>query len=295
MVYNPIPWKKNYHENIGVRGNHALKRINLLLIFTALALIIGSPSQGLGGWVFSDGFETPWTGDYYAPWTIEGYRWGSEPVAIMQQTIIAHSGSYGLKLEMKSVASNGQFWGAINANVPASAMLKQYDPYMSVWYYDQGFPSASNSQTGQLYACPSPVTGPNDWTDVQFGGRRNVYDNYYFITAPAPSGWHYTGVARSEGWHNLKFQLSSTDGYIRFYLDGSLVGKSDRNDYTDLGLATLSTMFLPPLSNYGDNKPYAIFDDYQVGSNVPLPATVWLLGSGLVGLGLLRGRNFFKG
>lgn len=262
-----------------------MKRSMAIMFLAAIILTISPAAPVLAGYVFSDGFETAWTGDFYAPWTVEGYRHGAEPVAVMKQTTVqAHSGSNSLKLEMKSVASSGQFWGAINANVPANAMLKQYDPYMSVWYYDQGSPSASNSQTGQLYAVPSLVTGPADWTDVQFGGRRNTYDNYYFITSPGATGWQDTGVARSEGWRNLKFQLSSTDGYIRFYLDSNYVGKSERNDYTDLGSAILATMFLDPLSGYGTNMPYAIFDDYQVGSNVPLPPSMLLLGSGLLGL-----------
>lgn len=272
-----------------------MKRSMAIMFLAAIILTFSPAAPVLAGYVFSDSFETPWTGDYSSPWTLEPYRHGTEPVAVMKQnTAIAHSGSASLQLEMKSVANSSMFWGAINANVNPTAMLKQYDPYMSVWYYDQGSPSASNSQTGQLYAVPSLVTGPLDWTDVQFGGRAGAYDNYYFTRIPG--SWQNTGVARAAAtpkWVNLEFQLSSTDGFIRFYIDSNYVGISDRNDYTDLGTAVLATMFLPPLSGY-TTMPYAIFDDYQVGSNVPLPPSVLMLGSGLLGLVGLRWRRSRK-
>ncbi len=250
------------------------------------------PGQGLAAYVFSDGFEAPWTGEYYAPWTIEGYRHGEEPVAIMKQTNIYHSGSYGLQLEMKSVPQTWMWWGCINANVPAHAMLKQYDPYMSVWFYDEYTAPDGWKKGGQLYAVPSLVKGDDDWTDVQFGARalETINQNYYYTNADIPHPpWQDTGVPRNNAWHHLKFQLSSVDGYIRFYLDDVYMGRSTRNDYIDLGSAILGVFFDAPLSNWA-TMPYAIFDDYEVGSTVPLPGALWLLGSGLAGLAL-KGRG----
>ncbi|MDD3581169.1 MAG: hypothetical protein PHW74_09130 [Desulfobacca sp.] len=249
----------------------------MALVFASIA-----PVPVMADYVFNDGFEITWTGEYYSPWTVEGYRHGDEPVAIMKQTTTAHSGSYGLQLEMKSVPQTWMWWGAINANVPEYAMQKQYDPYMSVWYYDEYTASDGWKKGGQLYAVPSLVTGDDDWTDVQFGARavEGISQNYYYTWADSPHpAWQDTGVARDNDWHHLKFQLSSADGHIRFYLDGNLVGTSTRNDYTDLGSAILMVMFDDPLSAWGDNKPYAIFDDYQVGSSVPIPTAVLLMGA----------------
>jgi len=45
-------------------------------------------------------------------------------------------------------------------------------------------------------------------------------------------------------------------------------------------------MFDEPLSGWGGNKPYVIFDDFEYGSTIPEPATICLLGLG--GLALLR-------
>jgi hypothetical protein len=55
----------------------------------------------------------------------------------------------------------------------------------------------------------------------------------------------------------------------------------------------LSVMFQAPLSGWGTDKPFAIYDNFEVGSNaVPLPGTLVLLGSGL--LGLVGWRRFKK-
>jgi hypothetical protein len=267
-----------------------MKRTILPLLIVALFLAVVSPASA---YLYQDNFETSWSGDYAAGWDNEGYRHGDAPVAIMQQTDISYGGSYGVKIIADSVPGNLGFdpWWAIvfNTNVNISAMTKQYDPYIKVMYYD----NLATSVGGQLYTVPTGVV-PDDWTDVQFGSRFNQTDNYYYVTAPT-GGWQDTGVVRSDGWHELKMQLSSLDGYIHFYIDGIEVGVSTRNDYTDLGTGMLSVMFNPPLSDWGTDKPFIIYDNFEVGSTspVPLPGAVWLLGSGLVGLGLWGRRKFF--
>jgi len=247
-------------------------RIGMLSMAVALSAWTGNAVV-----LFQDGFETPWTGDYAPGWVNSAYRHGEAPVGkMMQQTTVAKTGSYGLKLIADSTPQSWMWWAAVEVeSLPASAMLKQYDPYVSAWYYDE----TQASGAGQLYAVPSWVnpylTGGEDWTDIQFGERFNKQDNYYYVAAGENSpGWQSTGVDRGEGWHHFKLQLSSVDGKVHFYLDGTEVGATYRNDYADLGTAIgLYTMFAAPLSQYTD-KPYTLWDDFEIGSTVPEPSTI---------------------
>jgi len=70
-------------------------------------------------------------------------------------------------------------------------------------------------------------------------------------------------------------QLSSIDGKVHFYIDGTEVGSSYRYDYDDLGTEIgLYTMFQNPLSDWGENKPYTIWDDFAFGSSMEAPLAI---------------------
>lgn len=272
-----------------------MKKLTIVVFMGVLALMMAGPASA---YVYQDNFETAWTGNYAPGWQNEGYRWGETPVAIMTQTTTAKSGSYGVKITADSVVRSSDYWSIVyNENVNAYAMQKQFDPYIKVWYYDNVV-TTPLARTGQLYAIPLAVTTP-DWTDIQFGGRirTDIPINYYYVSSQwVGTAWSDTGVARTEGWHELMFQLSSTDGKVHFYLDGNAVGTSPRSDLTNLDTGMLAVMFQAPLGDWGVNKPYAIFDNFEAGSTstIPLPGAVWLLGSGLAGLGLIRRVQFFK-
>jgi|GEM_PF-1377411 len=266
----------------------------ILFRIVSLGLLIASGSVGGASTIlFQDGFETSWQGDYAPGWVNAAYRHGEAPQGqMMQQTTVAHSGTYGLKLIANSVPESWMFWAAVEVeNLPEYAMRKEYDPWVSAWYYDDN-PTADRA--GQIYAVPSWVNPylpkDEDWTDIQFGGRRDIHDYYYYVAAGENSpSWQSTGVKRTEGWHNLKMQLSSVDGKVHFYLDGQEVGASYRNDYKDLGTAIgLYTMFVPPLSGWGE-KPFTYWDDFEVGANVPDGGmSAILLGIGFLGLACAR-------
>jgi hypothetical protein len=275
------------------------KSILAISVVASAFLMFGMFGIGHATIIFQDGFETSWAGDYAPGWVNAAYRHGPAPVGqMMQQTTQAHNGSYGMQLIASSVPEAWMWWAAVEVTtLPSSALEKRDNPYVSAWYYDEG----TVGRAGQIYAVPdwvNPYIPPGeDWTDVQFGARFNVTDKYYYVAAGENSpGWQSTAIDRSDGWHNLMFQLSATDGRIHFYLDGAEVGQSYRNDYTNLGTAIgLYTMFQDPLSNWGSDKPYTLWDDFQVGStNVPEPGILLLLGTGLIGLAAF-GRRVKKG
>ncbi len=236
-------------------------------------------------------FEAGWSGDYAPGWINAAYRHGDAPIGkMMQQTALAHSGAFGMQLTADSTPKDSMWWAGVEpANVDSYAMQKQFNPWFSAWYYDDQIAD----RTGQIYAVPSWVNGylagNEDWTDTQFGARFNqpTTGNYYYVAVGENHpGWQDTGVARSTGWHQLKMQLSSADGTIHYYIDGVEVGQSYRNDYEDLVTLGLYTMFTAPLSDWGTDKPYTIWDDVEFGSSyVPAPGALLLgsLGTALIG------------
>ncbi len=271
-----------------------MKKNYLGLIAAAIMVAAATPSYATV--LFYDDFETGWTGDYANGWVNTAYRHGAPPVGqMMQQTTTAHGGSYGLQLTAASVAEPWMWWAGVSVeSLDHVALDAAYNPYVSVWYYDEG---TANASAGQLFAVPDWVNpylaGGEDWTDVQYGARFNNTDDYYYVAAGESSpGWVDSGEARSDGWHNLMFQLSSSDGRIHFFLDGIEIGASYRNDYTNLGTEIgLFTQFDPANGPQNGGTPYTIWDDFEVGSDfapVPEPATMTLMGMGLAALAARR-------
>lgn len=244
-------------------------------------------------------FDTAWSGDYADGWENSAYRHGEAPVGKMMEYVTGGLGGSGaVKLIADSVPQSWMWWAAVSPiAVHAANMEKKNDPWISAWYYDEGWEGTGVlHKAGQMYAVPSwvnPYIAPGeDWTDIQYGARFNQSDQYYYAAVGQNHpGWQTTGVARTAGWHQLKMQLLSSDGKVHFYHRLSEsdpwveVGASYRNDYVDLGPEIgLYTMFENPLSAWGADKPYTIWDNFEFGS-VPAPGAVVLawLGLGLVG------------
>jgi hypothetical protein len=267
-----------------------------MCVVAMIVLLALAVTPTMAGYHRSFDFNSSWSSDYAPGWENTSYRHGVAPVGkMMEQVAGGIGGSGAVKLIADSAPRSTDFWAIVNPiDVNNDAMRKEYDPWISASYFDEGWESGSQHQAGQIYAVPSWVnpyiTPGEDWTDVQFGGRRNAGPNYYFVAAGESSpGWVNTTVARpTGGWTQLKMQLSSTDGKIHFYINGTDVGTSYRNDYVDLADPALATMFTAPLSNW-TTKPYAVWDNYEYGSTyVPLPSAALSGLALLASLGLSR-------
>ncbi len=235
-------------------------------------------------------FNTSWSGDYAPGWENSAYRHGEAPVGkMMEQVAGGYDGLGGMKLTADSTPEAWMWWAAVNpSNVNSAAMQKQYDPWVSVWYLDDGVDGAA----GQMFAVPSwvnPYISGEDWTDVQFGKRFNTDKLYFWHVAAGENspGWVQDAQGMPTLWYQMKMQLSSADGRIHFFINDTEVGASYRDDYIDLGSEIgLYTMFQAPLSDWGTDKPYTLWDNFEFGSNyVPAPGAILLgsLGIGLVG------------
>lgn len=277
--------------------------VRTALLVTLLVLGLPLSAAAWSPYFVEYDFNDSWTGDYAPGWENSAYRHGPAPEGKMMESVdIGKDGTQGMRLIADSTPESWMWWAGVNPiNVAEWAMAKQYDPWVSVDYYDEGWDweTGALQKTGQLYAVPSWVngylSGGEDWTDIQFGARFNQSDNYYHVAVgQSHPGWQDTGVARlTGGWVNLKMQLSSVDGMVHFYIDGNPVGSSYRNDYVDLISQGLYVMFEDPLSGWGEDKPSVIYDNFRFGSNamVPEPSTWALMGLGLAGLGWLRLRR----
>ncbi|MCP4712678.1 MAG: hypothetical protein GY869_28970 [Planctomycetes bacterium] len=272
-----------------------MKKVCLILAMAFVILTTATVVQANTSYHVKFDFDTSWAGDYAPGWENSAYRHGAPPIGKMMEQIAGGYSGSGMKLVADSVPESWMWWARVNViDVNATAMLKEFDPWVSVMYFDEGLANAAAGQMGIVPSWVNPyIAGGEDWTDVQFGARDNVTDNYYSVACGENMiGWVDTGVARpttTPGWVNLKMQLSSADGKIHFYINGVEAGAASyRDDYMDIANLGLYTRFAPPLSNWTES-PYTVWDDFEFGSSfVPAPGAIILAGLGLGMVGWLR-------
>ncbi len=269
-----------------------MRDLATIVLAVAAVVAVCMPAGAATYYVHHD-FNSEWTGDYAPGWENTLYRHGPAPSGKMMDFYAGgRNGSAGMRLIADNTPESWMWWAAVNpTTVNETAMEIQHDPWMSAWYYDEGYATedafdANLHRVGQINAVPSwtnpYLTGDEDWTDVQFGARSNQAspnDQYYYVAAGESSpGWVNSGVDRTVGWHQLKMQLLSADGMIHFYVDGNEVGTSYRDDYADLVGIGLMIQFTAPLGDWTHNKPWTIWDDYEYGSNyIPEPASLLVM------------------
>jgi len=234
-------------------------------------------------------FETSWSGDYASGWADTNAENGQDPRSVMMEFgYFGYQGGNSMRVIAVDTPSTGAFTADVSpVGYEEAAMAKEYDPWIKVMYYDEGFDSeASYNSTlhraGQMFAVPdsSAITGS---TDVQFGAGASSGDYYAYANAESSGSASIalTGVARADGWQELAMQLSSVDGKIHFYIEGAEVGATSRNDYLNLVGFGLSTVFTSALQDWPHNNPSTVWDNYEFGSSyVPEPMTLSLLGLG---------------
>ncbi len=266
----------------------------LAIILAVMGLVWAGTGIASASYHFGDDFETAWTGDYASGWANIEYAHGAASIPKMTQyttvtanghTITPLSGLYFMGLQVTAAGDPAtNWWGGVKPEfVSASALDRQYSPWVSVSFYDYGV----GLPAPQLSAVPNS-SDPDDWTDIQMGQRWDRTDNYWYAESMNfPSQWVKTTVARSVGWHELKF-AQDTAGYITYSIDGTPVGTTT-TAYLDLAYPWLQIQF-----DYDDFGAEVYFDNFQGGSTIPEPATilVWgLLGLVAAGYGVWRRRR----
>ena len=267
-----------------------MKKLAMFMAVAGLILTVNA-TAGAGDYLVTDDFETAWEGDYASGWANIAYAHGDASIPRMTQyaTIVANgqtisplSGSYFMGLQVPTDVGDADWFGGVVPEFVSDAALdRQYSPWVSVSFYDYGV----ELPAPQLVAVPD-TSDPDDWTDIQFAQRWKQPVNYWYAESMnSPSQWVETSVARSVGWHELKF-AQDTAGYITYSIDGAPVGTTTEA-YLDLAYPYLGIQF-----DYDAGLGTEVyFDNFKAGSTIPEPATMCLLALGGIGALLRRKRR----
>ncbi|MCA9416839.1 MAG: hypothetical protein KC917_11230, partial [Candidatus Omnitrophica bacterium] len=129
-----------------------MKRL-LCLVVLMLGLVFSNSAFAVPYHVSFD-FNTSWATDYAPGWENTAYRHGPAPVGQMMQAVSGggRNGTDGMRLIADSVPESWMWWVGVNPiDVDAACMQKQYNPWMSAWYYDPGWDVSSSLQSvGQI-------------------------------------------------------------------------------------------------------------------------------------------------
>ena len=106
-----------------------MKKLLLIMVLAGVVLTIGPSAPVQAGYVFHDGFETTWSGDYAPGWQNAPYALEEDngnSVAKMQQISgTVHSGSYATKVIADSVPASWFYWASVESTqIPLANMAK---------------------------------------------------------------------------------------------------------------------------------------------------------------------------
>ncbi len=262
------------------------KRLCLCVALVSSVMFLSSPVMA---YLVTDGFETGWTGDYADNYENLTYKYApslSASTKMTQTTDYVHSGSYATKLEVTTPgghANGSNWWGGVSRSFDHHAMKVEYNPWVSIWYYDK--PEAGSAfPAGYLGVIPNTsVPFGSERADIQLGAAYGKTEKYWHVSGNGPIDpptWVQTDIDRTEGWHEFKINMLNTGG-ASYFIDGTAVGDSPRTDYIDLEYILLGT-----LHTIGDSTYSTVYyDDVSFGSDyIPEPTTMILLGLSIFGL-----------
>jgi len=236
---------------------------SLIIVLWSLFLILGGMGSAFG-LTFNDGFE----GSTLNPF------WSVDPLHI--------NAEYSLS---STQFSDGTQSLKLYATTPGQRYIilgHQFDQVMlgtvSVMFYDSGFPSLH--LYSNLYLSTGPMFTPTINLSYTHTGVMDWDGTYYYAGTAADNG--QTALPRTIGWHEFKAIYESSGASL--YIDGQLV----RSIPEFLGFDRLYLALAGPGQ---DGVVY--FDQFSANVNpVPIPGSVFLLGSSL--LGLVGFRRFRK-
>ena len=129
---------------------------------------------------------------------------------------------------------------------------------ISVWYYDT---MQTTSGVTLHVAFVESADAPGKMAGIGINGRQN--SNQYMMRYPGAGNYKATGVPRSEGWHEFKWDCSDGKS-MKMYIDGKLINTA--TDITSFSKLTFGDDWTNPA---GVAPGY--YDDISIQGNIYVP------------------------
>lgn len=235
---------------------------SLIIVLWSLLLVLGSMGSAFG-YTFIDSFEGTTLDPF---WTVEQLQYGQFSLS----SVKAQEGSQSLML---SSSSGGQRYVTLGHQFGQTMQGT-----VSVWFYD-GHPAQETLYCNLLLNDRPQIN--QTWIGVM--------DYYPYVYHAGGTVWPgpadgKTAIPRSESWHKLEAIYASSGASL--FIDGLEVRHTNAN----IGFDHIQLQLSGPV--WRTNTEF-YFDQFSVNANpVPIPGSVFLLGSSL--LGLVGWRRFRK-